>query len=305
MEKMNKKDDVNFIEAFLQLNKLYKETNDINIVLEKIDKLPLVDRPKNLLKSLFKNAEKDGTSFEESFIKSQTLKSAREYLLSITGIRKEKSFQNESDKGIFNYKIEVVRKGNNIEITGNSLKTISSFLQSELSAKWNNDTQKYVISDVKNKKNIDAIYGKIINKVFYNELRDIKKKEYYEKPNEKTLLVYGRASVLYAGAINREFLEKQIDLLEEKQESGDKSVHQLYNALVGTENAVKELVALGILHEKIESVTPKDNKIKEVTVSRFSSPVAKKILSHNIDAEVKELKALLKASDVKERRRLN
>ena len=300
---MNKKDDGSFIEAFLRLNKLYEESNDINIVLKSIDGLPLVNRPKALLKSLFKNANKDGSFFEESFIKNQTLKSAREYLLSITALRKERSFQNESETEVLSHNVEVVRKKDKIEITGNSLNTISSFLQSEVAAKWNKDTQKYVILDPENKKDTDAIYGKIVNKIFYNELRNVKKKEYYEKSNNKTLLVYGRASVLYAGAINREFLENQIDKLEEKQESGDKSVHQLYNAFVGIENAVKELLSLGILYEETEVITTKDNETKEVTVSRFSSDVAKKILSHNIDMDMKELKVLWESSDVKHRRR--
>ena len=300
---MNKKDDGSFIEAFLRLNKLYEESNDINIVLKSIDGLPLVNRPKALLKSLFKNANKDGSFFEESFIKNQTLKSAREYLLSITALRKERSFKNESETEVFSHNVDVVRKKDKIEITGNSLKTISSFLQSEVAAKWNSDTQKYVILDPENKKDTDAIYGKIINKIFYNELRNVKKKEYYEKSNNETLLVYGRASVLYAGAISREFLENQIDKLEEKQESGDKSVHQLYNAFVGIENAVKELLSLGILYEETEVITTKDNETKEVTVSRFSSDVAKKILSHNIDMDMKELKVLWESSDVKHRRR--
>jgi hypothetical protein len=290
MREQLKIEDNNFIDVLERINTLYLRDRDINSVYAEIKESNLPQRASGLLKSLFSVSHSNNLTFSKEFIKSMTLDNARKFLISEQKKKKEQSM-NSRKYGQQQSQIDVNRNSNShdIYIKGSSLKFIENFLRYELFASWSEELKVWVISDSKNEQDINEIYESIVNKITYNELREIKKEEYYDNPNEQTLIIYGRSSVLYTGVVNRSYLDKHIDELEDLQEKGDKNFDgNLYEALVATFNAYNELKELGFLIEKEEEVKSEKGEVT-LPIARFLSPEAKKILAQNIKATKREL----------------
>ena len=285
MREQLKIEDSNFIDALERINTLYLKNRDIDSVYIEIKESNLPQRASGLLKSLFSVSHSENLTFSKELIKSMTLDNARKFLISEQKKKKEQSMKS-SKYGQQQSKIDVNRNPNShdIYIRGSSLVSIENFLKYELSASWSDELKVWVISDSKNKQDVNEIYERIVNKVTYNELRETKKEAYYNNPNEQTLMIYGRSSVLYTGVVNRAYLDEHIDKLEEQQENGDKSFDgHLYEALVATYNAYKELKELGFLIEKEEEVKS-EKGVVTLPIARFLSHEAKKLLAQNIEA---------------------
>lgn len=288
MREQYKKEDNDFINALESLNNIYLKSKDIDNIYMEIKERNLTSKAKALLKNLFSVAQSKNLTFSKNFIQSMTLIGARKFLTSEQ--KKEKSMKNRNENPQQS-RIDVERdlENNNIYIKGSSLKPIQKFLKHDLLASWDNNKMMWIILDPKLKKDLNEIYEKIVNKVTYNELRETKKHEYYKNRNEETLMRYGRASVLYAGVINFTYLDKHVLILEEKQENGDNSVHRLYESLVATLNAYKELKRIGFLVETNEDINMKEGLIS-LPIARFPSREIKVALAKNIDATEGELK---------------
>jgi len=290
MREQFKQEDNNFIDALKRINRLYLENRDIGVVHKELKKKALPQRANALLKNLFVVAHSENLTFTEELIGGMSLNNARKFLISEQKKKKERSM-NEKKEDPFPSRIDVHRdsKSNSIYIKGDALKPIHKFLKHDLLASWNEHEKKWIIADPNLKKDPNEIYEKIVNKVLYNELRETKKEQYYQNPNEETLLVYGRASVLYTGVINVKYLEHQVDVLEEKQERGDRSVHRLYEALIATLKAYDELKEIGFLVEQKEEIKMK-GELTSLPIARFPSREVKIVLAKNIEATKSELK---------------